>query len=190
MRNWIKVSGIVKSTPQYSHTIKNKSLYRGIVMSTRLSGNADYLQFICEEKYLEKLEAGSIVTIEGCIRTRNVKKDERTRLDVFIYVRGVTAIDRPDDLNHVDMEGNVCYASAIREVGARKISCIKIANNGLYNKTNYLPCVLWGHDAEIDFQMGDEIRIKGGMQSRDYLDSEGEKHTTYEVSVTSVKFII
>lgn len=184
--NKISIAGTVVASPTHTHTINKRRFYRGIVLSTRLSGNVDRLPFVCEEKHLKRLSVGSQVRIDGCVRTRNIIQGDKVHLDVFIHVRDVEHIARPDDQNEIDIDGCVCYTSPVREVGARKISCIKIANNNAYNKTNYLPCVLWGNDAERDFNIGDEIRLKGRLQSRDYVDGNGDNKTTFEISVYDI----
>lgn len=188
MINKIGIIGVVNKKPSYTHTLGHKSFYRGEITSTRLSGNKDRISFVCDERFATNIEMGDFVFIDGYIRTRNCI-DETPRLDVFIFVRELSkTFDHTEDYNEVTFEGSVCFISDVREVGSRKIRVIKVANNANYNKTNYLPCVLWGVDADEPLQVGDIVTLNGRLQSRDYTDCDGNKKTTIELSVIDLRY--
>lgn len=71
----------------------------------------------------------------------------------------------------------------------REITDILLAVNRLYGKSDYIPCIAWGRNARFasTFQIGDNIKIWGRVQSRDYQkkleDGRVEIRTAYEVSI-------
>ena len=68
------------------------------------------------------------------------------------------------------------------------------AVNRPYGKSDYIPCIAWGRNARYaaGFEVGSRVRIWGRVQSREYTkklsESECEKRTAYEVSVSKLEF--
>lgn len=59
------------------------------------------------------------------------------------------------------------------------------------DQTDFVPCVAWRKTAEfIDkhFDKGDMIAIVGSLQSRQWEDDNGKKHTAWEVIVANTYF--
>lgn len=77
----------------------------------------------------------------------------------------------------------------------REISDLLIAVNRYYGKSDYIPCICWGRNARYaaGFEIGDEIVIRGRIQSRTYekkiSDTEFETRTAYEVSANMIEKI-
>ena len=77
----------------------------------------------------------------------------------------------------------------------REISDLLIAVNRPYGKSDYIPCIAWGRNARFasSFEVGKRIQIWGRVQSRDYVkkinETDTEKHTAYEVSVSKLEYI-
>lgn len=186
MLNQIKLCGTIIDGPEYSYRLGNKKFYKGKLLIMRLSGIADHIPFVCQEAIAKDCKPGDQVRISGQVRTRNYTNSGKVHLDVFVYARRIDPAPGAEDLNEVAMEGIICHAAGPREVGSRTIAVIKLANNEA-NKTNYIPCVLWGHQAAQDWICGDFVTLSGRLQSRDYIASDGRFSTTYELSVISAK---
>ena len=68
-----------------------------------------------------------------------------------------------------------------------------LAVNRAFGKSDYIPCIAWGRNAQYAsrFQVGDRIRLTGRLQSREYqkLMENGEYMTrnAYEVSAFTLE---
>ena len=68
-----------------------------------------------------------------------------------------------------------------------------MAVNRAYNKSDYIPTIAWGRNSRFckNLQVGDNIRVWGRLQSREYQKkiSENEKVTkvAFEVSVSKME---
>lgn len=69
-----------------------------------------------------------------------------------------------------------------------------IAVNRPYGKSDYIPCICWGRNARYAsaFAVGGHVLIWGRIQSREYMkrlsETEMEKRTAYEVSVSKLEY--
>ena len=78
----------------------------------------------------------------------------------------------------------------------REICDVLLAvNRIMFNKSDYIPCILWGRNAKLiqNQKVGTKIDILGRIQSRVYKKevSEGvfEEKTAYEVSVQKLQIL-
>jgi single-stranded DNA-binding protein len=68
-----------------------------------------------------------------------------------------------------------------------------LAVNRAFGKSDYLPCIAWGRNAQYAarFRVGDRLRIGGRLQSREYqkLLENGEymSRNAFEVSVFTLE---
>jgi len=68
-----------------------------------------------------------------------------------------------------------------------------MAINRPYNKSDYIPAIVWGRNAKFakSLNIGDRIQLWGRVQSREYekkLDNgEVLKKVAYEVSISKIK---
>ena len=74
----------------------------------------------------------------------------------------------------------------------REIADILIAVNRAYNKSDYIPCIIWGRNARYagKLEVGDNIKITGRIQSRKYqkkTENGAEERTAYEISVSKIE---
>ena len=76
---------------------------------------------------------------------------------------------------------------------AREICDVLLAVNRSFNKSDYIPCIAWGNNAQHVSQMGvpANLKIVGRIQSREYtkvLEENGEcvTKTAYEVSISKL----
>jgi len=70
-----------------------------------------------------------------------------------------------------------------------------LAVNRLYNRTDYLPCIVWGRTAEelSVLPVGSTIRLTGRLQSRTYikqLDTGREQRVAYEISALTASAVV
>ena len=74
----------------------------------------------------------------------------------------------------------------------REIADILVAVNRAYNKSDYIPCIVWGRNARFagKLEVGDNIKITGRIQSRIYQKKTEEgsvEKTAYEISVSKIE---
>ncbi len=68
-----------------------------------------------------------------------------------------------------------------------------LAVNRLYNKSDYIPTIAWGRNSRFcrSLEIGDNIRIWGRVQSREYQkrisETEVIKKIAYEVSISKME---
>ena len=94
--------------------------------------------------------------------------------------------------NSIYLNGFICKNPVYRITPfGREISDILLAVNRAYNKSDYIPCIAWGVMLAMQFEVGDNIKIWGRIQSRKYQKklSDGivEDRIAYEVSISKWK---
>lgn len=63
---------------------------------------------------------------------------------------------------------------------------------GEQQQTDFINIVAWRHTAEFinkNFKKGDLIGIEGSIQTRKYLDKDGNNRTIFEVVANNVQFV-
>ena len=74
-----------------------------------------------------------------------------------------------------------------------QITDLLVAINRPYNKSDYIPSIVWGRNAKFakNLEVGDRVQMWGRVQSRDYEkkleDGTIEKRVAYEVSISKIK---
>ena len=96
--------------------------------------------------------------------------------------------------NEIYLDGYICKPPLYRTTPfGREIADVLLAVNRAYNKSDYIPTIAWGRNSRFckNLQVGDNIRVWGRLQSREYQKkiSETEKITkvAYEVSVSKME---
>lgn len=75
----------------------------------------------------------------------------------------------------------------------REITDLLVAINRPYNKSDYIPSIVWGRNAKFakTLKVGDRIQMWGRVQSREYEkkveNGEAIKKVAYEVSISKIK---
>lgn len=187
--NEITLSGEIISI-EYSHNSLSEKFYDIKLDSIRQSGISDTICCIVSEVYAKHLQVGQHVKFTGNIRTRNIADGEKSHLSVFVFVNSVEEHDGVDE-NCVILDGFICKEPSIRDTPlGRKIADALIAVNLKFGKSAYIPCVIWGRNAEriTMCKIGTELILKGRLQSRNYTkqfeDGSICNKTAYEVSVS------
>ena len=193
--NQVTLRGSLLSLPRFSHENHGKKFYRFTLEVPRLSGTADLLPIVAEERIIEAMEtdAGDMIRVEGQIRSHNVRNNGSRHLLIFVFASSITVEDG-DPINDVLLEGILCRDPVYRRTPlGREICDMMLAVPRQFKRADYLPCILWGRLAQEGSQchIRDGVRISGRLQSRNYtkVTEEGpEERTAYEISALTAEF--
>ena len=101
---------------------------------------------------------------------------------------------RSKNPNQIFLDGYICKNPVYRTTPfGREIADMLLAVNRLYNKSDYIPTIAWGRNSRFckSLEVGDNIRIWGRLQSREYQkklsDDEVIKKVAYEVSISKME---
>lgn len=196
----VHLAGRVIDGPVFNHKTYGEAFYMVLLGILRRSGYEDRIRLIISERILggRSPRTGELLDISGQIRTYNREHEGRSKLEVTVFVREMEyrrASGFEYD-NDVYLEGFICKEPVRRTSPlGREICDLMIAVNRLYNKSDYIPSIAWGRNAEYceDLKVGDKISVRGRFQSREYRkyteDGSVETRTAYEVSVVRVELI-
>ena len=73
--------------------------------------------------------------------------------------------------NYIYLEGFLCKPPIKRTSPlGRDICDLMIAVNRMYNKSDYIPCIAWGRNANYadNLKVGTKVYLEGRIQSREY----------------------
>ena len=193
--NQIMLRGSLLSLPRISHENHGKKFYRFTLEVPRLSGTADLLPIVAEERLVEAMEpdAGDMITVKGQIRSHNVRNNGTRHLLIFVFASSITVEDG-EPINDCILEGPLCREPVYRRTPlGREICDIMLAVPRQFRRADYLPCILWGRIAQEGSRCRtrDTVRICGRLQSRNYtkLTEDGpQERTAYEISALTAEF--
>ena len=185
-----------------SHKNEGENFLEFKLAVKRLSQVEDVIPVTIAESIAVKsgldLTEGQELYLKGEFRSYNKIVGERSRLMLHFFVHEASQYDKDlDNPNSVRLLGFICKPPIFRTTPFNREICdILIAvNRPAYNKTDYIPCILWGRNARFmqDRPVGTAIDLTGRIQSREYekrLSAERlEKRTAYEVSCQSVAIV-
>lgn len=194
--NSVKLGGVVASDLEFSHEIYGEKFYKFFIEIDRLSGQKDKLPVIISERLvdLNELHMGKMLVVNGQYRSYNqMLESGKSKLILSIFVKEVQTEDLPDNvrmLNDVKLIGCICKPPIYRKTPlGRDIADALIAVNRTYNKSDYIPCILWGRNAKFcqTLGIGTNVKLEGRIQAREYEkkfeDGTKETRVAYEVSV-------
>ena len=192
--NKIEISGIVSSESRFSHKIYGEGFYNFDISVERLSGSADMIPVTISERLFNKdeLTVGKEIKIDGQIRSYNSSSESRNRLVISVFAREIYYGEGNNE-NAVQLNGFICRKPVYRTTPmGREIADILIAVNRAYNKSDYIPCIIWGRNARYagKLEVGDNIKITGRIQNRKYqkkTENGAEERTAYEISVSKIE---
>lgn len=206
--NKVFVSGRIEEEFKYNHQVMWENFYETRVIVTRHSGTEDFVPIVISEKLLPKnfLNQSFVdkwVELAGQFRSRNEEgKDGKRHLKLFLFVTAINIFDSEDemeeanDANLIYLDGYICKPPVYRTTPlGREIADLLVAVNRNYGKSDYIPCIAWGRNAQWAsyLEVGDRIELYGRIQSREYFkkfspESEaGEWREAYEISIMRVK---
>ena len=183
--------GRLEDTPVLSHEVMNEPFYTGTLIVKRLSGTVDRLPITLPGKLISDthLPLDSLLLVSGQVRSYNKVIDGAGRLMVTLFVQSISVTNDNETMNRVELTGALCKPPIYRSTPfGREICDMMVAVNRAFGKSDYIPCIAWGRNAQYAsrFEVGDRIRITGRLQSREYqkLLESGEYITrnAFEVS--------
>ena len=188
--NRIIAVGRLDGELELSHEVMNEPFYTGTLMVRRLSGAVDRLPVTIPGTLMGLLpEEDCQLMMTGQVRSYNKVVDGARRLMVTLFVQSVAPSPDNDTLNRVTLTGALCKPPIYRSTPfGREICDMMLAVNRAFGKSDYIPCIAWGRNAQYAsrFGVGDRVRLTGRLQSREYqkLLENGEylARNAYEVS--------
>ncbi len=200
--NVANISGKVASKPEFSHEVYGEGFHTVIIQVPRLSDSFDLIPVMFSERLVppEHFVEGLYILVEGQFRSyNNFNSSSGHKLMLTVFAREITLSEEEVDQknpNQVALNGYVCRKPMYRTTPfGREISDILLAVNRAYNKSDYIPCIAWGRNARFagNFDVGDNIRIWGRIQSRSYQkrlsETEIEERVAYEVSISKIEVV-
>ncbi len=195
--NEARIVGVCMGEASLSHSVKEEKFYNFKVKVDRLSENSDVLVVTASERILCELGDinGKKLEITGQFRSYNNYSASGNKLILTLFARDIEEADI-DALcdNEIYLNGFLCKNPVYRVTPfGREIADILLAVNRAYNKSDYIPCIAWGRNARFvkNMQVGQNIKIWGRMQSREYQKKVNENETVtktaYEVSVNQLE---
>lgn len=197
--NKVVMAGTVVSSPEFSHEVYGERFFSFKLAVPRLSEAVDVIPVTISEKFFASVDVseGQKVLIDGQFRSYNNFSGEGNRLQLTVFVRNIEEIEDTEEYaspNNVYLNGYICKAPVYRTTPfGREIADILLAVNRAYNKSDYIPCIVWGRNAKYaqTLSVGDNIMIRGRVQSRKYQkkinEEEFEDKVAYEISVSKLE---
>ena len=188
--NRIVAVGRMEGELELSHEVMNEPFYTGTLLVKRLSGAVDRLPVTIPGKLMGLLpEEECQLLMTGQVRSYNKVVDGAGRLMVTLFAQGISPSPDNETLNKVSLTGALCKPPIYRSTPfGREICDMMLAVNRAFGKSDYIPCIAWGRNAQYAsrFAVGDRVRLTGRLQSREYqkLLESGEylSRNAYEVS--------
>lgn len=197
VNNRIWLEGKVVDEPKFSHEMFGEGFYNFDIEVMRLSDSKDVLSVTISERIMLGIDfsIGTEIMLEGQLRSYNKIVDGKNKLILTVFARNVTpCTERSKNPNEIYLDGYICKQPLYRTTPfGREIADVLLAVNRAYNKSDYIPTIAWGRNSRFckNLQVGDNIRVWGRLQSREYQKkiSETEKVTkvAYEVSVSKME---
>ena len=192
--NRIEISGRIESDCVFSHKIYGEGFYNFNIAVKRLSGSEDIIPITVSERLFDKgdILVGRNVKIEGQVRSYNNCTGPKSKLIISVFARELF-YDNGENDNKIEINGFICREPVYRVTPmGREITDLLVAVNRAYNKSDYIPCIVWGRNARFAGRLaiGDNIKITERIQSRKYQKKtqDGiEEKTAYEISVSRIE---
>ena len=194
--NRIVAAGRLEDSLTLSHEVMNEPFYAGTLLVKRLSGAVDRLPVTIPGKLLAVSEPDydRLMLMTGQVRSYNKVVDGSGRLMVTLFVQSMAETRENDTMNKVNLTGVLCKPPIYRSTPfGREICDMMLAVNRAFGKSDYIPCIAWGRNAQYAsrFHVGDRVRIGGRLQSREYqkLMENGEYmvRNAFEVSAFTLE---
>jgi primosomal replication protein N len=200
--NYASIAGKVITNPEFSHEVYGEGFYIVTVQVPRLSDAYDNIPVMFSERLIdpESIYESLYISVEGQFRSyNNFNNVGGHKLMLTVFAREIEISEEEvttKNPNQIMLNGYVCRKPMYRTTPfGREISDILLAVNRAYNKSDYIPCIAWGRNARFagTFEVGDNIKIWGRIQSRVYQkklsEDKVEERVAYEVSVSKIEVI-
>lgn len=190
--NKMVAAGRLESPLELSHEVMNEPFYSGVLEVKRLSGAVDRLPITLPGKlvYANQWPLQELMVVQGQVRSYNKIVDGAGRLMITLFAQHIQVGADNDTLNRIELCGALCKPPIYRSTPfGREICDLMLAVNRAFGKSDYIPCIAWGRNAQYAsrFAVGDRIRITGRLQSREYqkMLENGEYITRNAFEVSS-----
>lgn len=186
--NQVIVRGIFGDDYKLSHETHGEKFYKATIRVARDSGNIDIIPVLISEKLNIREVKECAAEIKGELRSYNKDVNGKSKLVLSLFAKEVQELRLEDYKNEIILNCFIVKQPKLRTTPLGRTICdILVAVNRKTNRSDYIPCVVWGKNAEeiSNFEIGTNIIIEGRIQSRDY-NKDGEIKTTYEVSVNKI----
>lgn len=196
LTNKADIAGKITQDPRLSHNVFGENFYSTFIKIKRLSSRSDTIPITLSEKILSEhsMAKDSLVRLECQVRSYNyylkvsdLEENRKSRLVVTAFCKAV--LPYCEDINNVVLDGYICKPPIYRTTPfGKQITDILIAVNRNYGKSDYIPVIYWGDNAQYaaGLSVGSHISVSGRLQSRNYekklTDGTLVTKTTYEVS--------
>ena len=189
--NRIMAAGRLEGPLELSHEVRNEPFYTGTLAVKRLSGTIDRLPITIPGKLMGLLpeDREQLLLVNGQVRSYNKVIDGAGRLMVTLFAQSIAETREGDTLNRVTLTGALCKPPVYRSTPfGREICDMMLAVNRAFGKSDYIPCIAWGRNAQYAarFDVGERVRLTGRLQSREYQkqleNGEYMVRCAYEVS--------
>jgi len=195
--NIVYLRGEIDSNMEFSHEIFGEKYFNTKIKINRLSESYDTLPLTISERLLQEIDMdnNNKVNVIGQLRSYNKNIDNKNRLVLTVFVREINeSEDENKDPNSIFLDGYICKEPVYRKTPlGREITDLLIAINRPYNKSDYIPSIVWGRNAKFakTLKVGDRIQMWGRVQSREYdkklENGQSIKKVAYEVSISKIK---
>ncbi|MFD3156097.1 single-stranded DNA-binding protein [Haloimpatiens sp. FM7330] len=197
MNNKIYLEGKMSTKLEFSHEMFGEGFYTFTLDVSRLSDARDTLNITVSERLITgmNLEVGADLCVEGQLRSYNKFVDGANRLILTVFARDVRyCLEKSKNPNQIFLNGYICKQPIYRVTPfGREISDMLLAVNRPYNKSDYIPTIAWGRNSRFckTLEVGDNIKIWGRLQSREYQKKVSEDQSVtkvaYEVSISKME---
>ncbi len=191
VNNKVFIQGEIDSLPEFDHAVKEDEFYKFNLKIPRLSGQCDIIP-VTIPKRMQKIvdfELGKQISIRGQFRSYNKLENEKSRLILTVFAKEIGEYIDGHDNNIIELDGYICKPVVYRVTPLNREICdVLLAVNRSNNKSDYIPCIAWGSNAQIvgNLEVPERLKIVGRIQSREYNKTIGLEVVTkraYEVSI-------
>lgn len=198
--NKVKVIGKLKDKFEFNYESHSEKFYGGIVQVRRMSGTYDEINVTVSERLMMGTEykPGAVIEIDGEYRSYNELEAGKNHLILTLFAKEISlcADENKTHINDISLNGFICKKPIHRGTPlGRQITDILLAVNRKYNKSDYIPLIIWGRNAVFaeTLNVGDNVTLHGRIQSRAYektlADGKTVTKIAYEVSVNEIKLV-
>jgi single-stranded DNA-binding protein len=197
LNNKLYLEGTISSKLKFSHEMYGEGFYTFNLDVQRLSDTKDKLFVTVSERLINGMDLteGRELIVEGQLRSYNKFVDGANRLILTVFARNIEPrIEKSKNPNQIYLDGFICKKPIYRTTPfGREIADMLLAVNRAYNKSDYIPTIAWGRNSRFSetLKVGDNIRIWGRLQSREYQKKVSEeevlKKIAYEVSISKME---
>ena len=164
--NVVNLKGELEDKLEFSHEIFGEKFYSTKIKINRLSNSYDILPMTISERLLQDIdfENEKLVSVVGQLRSYNKNVDNKNKLVLTVFVREIKPIIEVDtkDPNSIFLDGYICKVPIYRKTPlGREITDLLVAINRPYNKSDYIPSIVWGRNAKFakNLNVGDRIQM-------------------------------